>query len=342
VHLIDATNAEAYLRDVGRVSPAERVTVRELAGGVSNVVLLVEFQDNAREPFVLKQAREQLRVAQPWFCSPERIWREVEVLRVCDSLGLENIATTRRIGMPTVLFEDREAYAFGMTAAPAHAKPWKEALLLAGRVDRSIATACGVLLGTLHARTWQSSDVAGRLGSQEYFQELRIDPYYRQIARVHPAIASQIDNLIAGLADHPRCLVHGDFSPKNLLVSDEEVILIDCEVGHYGDPAFDLGFFLSHLKLKMIHRRDLAFVGASSAFCRAYRETIEPRIGLEELRSLDQRATMALAACLLARVDGKSPVEYLSEEDRVLVRKMAIESLSPWRELIHAPTSLFF
>src|SRR5688572_24201030 len=108
MQLIDATNAEAYLREAGRIEPADRVTVRELSGGVSNIVLLLEFADPARAPFVLKQAREQLRVKEPWFCSPERIWREVEVLRDCAPMigrvTVEDELKSVAASAPSVLF----------------------------------------------------------------------------------------------------------------------------------------------------------------------------------------------------------------------------------------------
>ena len=117
MQLIDATNAEEYLRETGRLTPGDRVKVRELAGGVSNIVLLVEFADPELTPCILKQAREQLRVAQPWFCSPRRIWREAEVLQYCRQ-ALEGAKFQEwQLVVPQVLFEVREPFLFAMTAA---------------------------------------------------------------------------------------------------------------------------------------------------------------------------------------------------------------------------------
>jgi 5-methylthioribose kinase len=323
VHLIDATNAEAYLHDAGRISPGERVTVRELAGGVSNVVLLVEFANPAREPVVLKQAREQLRVAQPWFCSPERIWREVEVLRACGELLADDQADEVRTNVPRILWEDREQFVFAMSAAPPHAKPWKNALM-AGKLDTQVAAACGRLLGRLHGRSWENAELAQQLADRHFFEDLRVAPYYRKISEVHPAIAPQIQALIAEMDEYGRALVHGDYSPKNLLVSPGVVTLIDCEVGHYGDPTFDLGFFLTHLQLKALHFPALAesFSAGSRRFLTAYAQAMPAEI-MADL-SWGPRIVAHLRACTLARIDGKSPVEYLDDRERSAARALAL------------------
>jgi tRNA A-37 threonylcarbamoyl transferase component Bud32 len=330
--LIDESNAEAYLRAAGRIAPNQPVVIRELTGGVSNVVLLVSRPDG-EALFVLKQAREQLRVADPWYCSVERIWREVEVLRVCeDALRQGNTESSAGFdawpaSLPRVLFCDAENYLFAMTAAPLH-QVWKR-WLLDGHCDPAIAAACGRLLGRLHARTWNQPDVARRLGDQSFFDALRIDPYYRHVARHRPELAGMLHELIDSLASHPRCLVHGDFSPKNLLVADHQLVLVDCEVGHFGDPAFDLGFFLSHLVLKAFYsgRRWWDYLRLTFAFWASYVEELGPVAGDRELGALVRRGIMNFAGCALARVDGKSRVEYLNEPTRGIVRAGAEEVL---------------
>jgi 5-methylthioribose kinase len=331
MYLIDATNAEAYLRDTGRIADGERVAIRELSGGVSNIVLLVEFADAAREPFVLKQAREQLRVKEPWFCSPERIWREVEFLRVCQPWMDEADVPSPRITLPSVILVDRSNYLFAMTAAPARAVTWKQ-MLLAGRIDINVTRAGARLMATLHMRSWKDEQVARAFESRRFFSDLRVDPYYRQIAAVHPLISLRIDQLIASLENNCVALVHGDFSPKNLLVSDGELMLIDCEVAHYGDPAFDIGFFLSHLALKAIHLRTsdtvsntLAVANTLVAFEIEYKQHIAPLLTAMDYAALERRGCRNLAACLLARIDGKSPVGYLTIADQDLVRQLAIQ-----------------
>ena len=265
---ITTLTAAEYLRASGRIEPSEPVQVSELAGGVSNVVLLVKLPARG-ERFVLKQARGQLRVKEEWLCPVERIWREVDVLRACGELlriadcGLRNERAQAKVfdlfrpGVPGVLWEDRPNYCFAMTAAPARHRTWK-ALLLAGpsALDPYIASICGKLLGALHAGSWNDAALGAALADRTYFDQLRLDPYYRHAAKNHPDLAPRLAGLIDSVWSHRLCLVHGDFSPKNLLISREHVWLIDHEVGHFGDPAFDLGFFLTHLVAKAVHARE--------------------------------------------------------------------------------------
>ena len=340
MRLLEQHNCADYLRETKLIGSTEEVSVQFLAGGVSNVVLLVkrgpEFDD-----FVLKQARGQLRVEQPWFCSVERIWREVETLRICrntlhdwtnaSAQDRSDSASQLNVVVPEVLFEDRDNYVFTMTAAPPGHATWKEQLL-AGQFDEQIAYACGELLGRLHAGTWNDQTIAKQMGDRQYFIDLRVDPYYRSVATVHADLAPAMNELILSLDENRCCLVHGDFSPKNLLVWKQPsptVMLIDCEVGHYGDPAFDLGFMLSHLTLKAVFWRSKLpglpkeSLGLIWTFCSAYADAVRGTLSPQELHLLQRRLTRNLAACLLARVDGKSPVEYLERPQQELVRQVS-------------------
>jgi 5-methylthioribose kinase len=338
---IDATTAESYLRETGRIAPDAPVSIRELAGGVSNVVLLVS-RPNGESLFVVKQARGQLRVADPWFCSVARIFREVDVLEICRRVlelccGAHNEAALS-IDVPCVLFVDRENYLFAMTAAPAH-QVWKQQLL-EGRCDPAVAAASGRMLGILHANTWNHSGVARQLADQTYFDQLRLDPYYRHVGRQHAELAPSLERLIKSLADHPRCLVHGDFSPKNILVGSGGLTLVDCEVGHFGDPAFDLGFFLSHLILKAFHARPRGwdYIRLTFDFWQAYESQLLPVAGRNEYEQLVARGIGNCAGCCLARVAGKSTVEYLASDRRDAVSRWATASIGrtppTWPELV--------
>ena len=331
--LLNEQTAAEYLRSRGWVRGDERVAVRELAGGVSNEVLYVSRPETPAGDFVLKQARAQLRTPDPWFCGVERIWREVEVLRVCAELlaappaaaGDALVART-----PRILHEDRENYAFAMSAAPERHRVWK-ADLLAGRADVSIARECGRLLGRLHAGSWQNAEIAKRLEDRRIFDELRLDPYYRTLARSFPADAPHLERLIESVLAHRRSLVHADFSPKNLLVYDGGLLLVDFETGHFGDPAFDLGFFLSHLVLKAVyhapdHER---YLSLAEAFWREYQAQLAANIGGAEWRDLEHRAALNFAGCAWARLDGTSKVEYLTDfARREMLRRVCRDLLA--------------
>jgi 5-methylthioribose kinase len=343
VRELNEHNLSDYLRAAGQIDRNEVVSISPLSGGVSNAVFYIARSPDAHarreRDFVLKQARGQLRVAQPWFCSVERIWREVEVL---DTLGLLLSPRKHMTSiLPTVYFQDRDNYLFTMQAAPRESRTWK-ADLLDGILNTSIAAECGALLGNIHGRTW--GNTALKLFDRTYFRELRIDPYYRATAKKHTDLAPLFDELILSLEQHAYCVVHGDFSPKNLLLWEEpnhdasRLMLIDYEVGHDGDPAFDVGFFLAHLIAKGVHLSFLRLLpnhagfptlGLCHEFLRSYLQSLRSEVPRAEaaepaIAALQQRVVMNLAGCLLARVDGKSPLEYLSHEiERETVRSIA-------------------
>jgi 5-methylthioribose kinase len=319
---VDEHSAESYLRDSGRIAPDESVRARELGGGVSNMVLLVERPERPGGTFVLKQARAQLRTVQPWFSSVERNWREADVLAICTRLlersnAPSGASCNRAAQTPRILFEDRDNYLFAMTAAPRPNTVWKDELL-AGKADRQIAVACGRLLATLHGESWLDAGIAERLGDRTLFDQLRVDPYYRTLAAARPETRPAVERLIDSLAAHPRSLVHADFSPKNLLIFSGGLMMVDFETGHFGDPAFDLGFFLSHLVLKACYHipRHAAFLEVADAFRQSYCETMAAKVAPQELSDLWARGLQNLAGCAWARLDGKSPVEYLSDPPR--------------------------
>jgi hypothetical protein len=65
-----------------------------------------------------------------------------------------------------------------------------------------------------------------------------------------------------------------------------------------------------------------------------------PAVGRDHLSSIEQRMLLNMAGCLLARVDGKSPVEYLKEPQRQHVRELARKwILDPPRSLSSALTT---
>ena len=359
---IDEQSAEAYLRETGRIEPGETVRIGELSGGVSNMVLLVDRPQRPGAEFVLKQVRGQLRTRQPWFAGVERVWREAEVLAICARLlpsaaqqprslrypplppgegrGEGECAGAPVAHTPQILFEDRDNYLFAMTAAPRPNTVWKQELL-AGRADPRIAAACGRLLGTLHAASWLDPVIAEQIGDCRLFDQLRVDPYYRTLGEARPEMRGLLHELIDSLTQNPRSLVHADFSPKNLLLFSGGLMMVDFETGHYGDPAFDLGFFLSHLVLKACHKipRHAAYLDLSEVFWKTYSDVLEPKIGPQELAGLWARGVRHFAACAWARLDGKSPVDYLTDQHhRELVRGLCREIFSSrpqtWPEVI--------
>jgi 5-methylthioribose kinase len=331
---IDVETAADYLREAGRVLAGAGIAVQELSGGVSNIVLRADV--SGRPPFVVKQCRERLRVAMEWHAPLDRIWIELATLRVLQEILPEGT-------VPRVLFEDRPNYLFAMTCAPDDAVTWKS-LLMEGTIDPEIAARLGTILGTIHSDGSAHPALRARLADTSLFEALRVDPYYRTVARRHPDVAPQIEALIAAMDRPPeeRTLVLGDFSPKNILVHAGGLVLLDFECAHAGDPAFDLGFFLTHLMLKEI-RAIVADRGHDRRHISLAREFWGTYLERRALRSdaateLVRRAIRHTAACCLARVDGKSPVEYLEAQGQALARSFARSALqvepSSWDEFL--------
>lgn len=301
---LDPGNAAAYLAAQGfPLSGA----ITPLGGGVSNTVLLAE---TVHGRLVVKQALERLRVAEEWLSDPARTLREASALREVSSVLPPG-------AVPAIAFVDEANYVYAMEAAPVGAEDWKS-LLLAGKCDPAVGAQIGQLLARQIAATRAATPWQDRYGDQRVFNELRLDPYYRFTAARHPDLAPYFAQAIDRCKEQASSLVHGDWSPKNLLIADRRVMLIDYEVVHYGDAAFDAAFLLNHLLLKSLHLpqwRNL-YRDAAAAFWHAASPAV-PSAGVK----------LHLGCLLLARVDGKSPAEYLLDETKPIARRLARDIL---------------
>ncbi len=316
---IDASNLLEYFRRTGQsnlpqlglsLSDLNESHVTELAWGVSNIVLRV---DAPHTSFVVKQSREQLRTEIDWFSGIERIWRETDVMRTLGRLLPAG-------AVPRVLFEDRDNYLFAMEAVEADHRVWK-AELLDGRFDTGIAKPLANYLATIQCGSTDVSQLPTHLTDRTNFDELRLDPFYRHMARNIEGLAEALDSLIDDTLTRCDCLVLADFSPKNILLTSRGPVLVDFETGHCGDPGFDIGFFLSHLLLKAIRHADrlVEIIELPRQFWAEYVVQIgtapAPMWWNEPNRvpTFERQCVRHLAACMLARVDGKSRVDYLTE-----------------------------
>lgn len=298
-----------YLRRSGRVAMGEEMRTRVLRGGVSNRTVLVEFENG--KAWVLKQALSKLRVATDWFSSPERIHREAAGLR-----WLEKLAPAG--SMTPLIFEDEAEHVLAMEAVPYPHRNWKE-LLLEGDLRPEHVEQFAVLLATVQRGASELNERTGEIGEafaeRSFFESLRLEPYYAYTAAHVPAAATFLEKLIEHTRARSFTLVHGDFSPKNILVYKDKLILVDHEVVHFGDPAFDVGFALTHFLSKAHHLRTYrkAFRTAALQFWNVYRATLGGVPWSTDLESYAARHTLAI---LLARVAGRSPLEYLSVSER--------------------------
>lgn len=327
---VDAENVLEYLEsrqtemtDWPEFTRAEltEAEAAELAWGVSNIVLRV---DTPVRSFVVKQSRKQLRTPIEWFSQLERVWREVDTMRALDGLLPAG-------AVPRVLFEDRENYLFAMEAVEADHRVWK-AELLDGNLDAGIATRLGVLLAAIHRDSAGQDELIEKPGDRTIFDELRLDPFYRYMAETtsNEDLRNSLRSLIDDTLARQHCLVLADFSPKNILLTSSGPVVVDFETAHIGDPGFDIGFFLSHVLLKVVfhHQRAGEALDLSRVFWQAYCEELGEPVGGHV--DLERQCVRHLGACMLSRVDGKSRVDYLNEEwQQKLVREFCLQILVP-------------
>jgi 5-methylthioribose kinase len=293
---------------------------------VSNIVLCVE---TAEGRLVLKQSRPQLRTRDAWFSDLERIYREQEVMQALAEVLPDD-------AVPRVLLTDREQFIFGMSHAPP-SRNWKQ-MLLAGNIDPAMGPRTGHMLGRMHEASAERAEQFGAFRDRAVFVQLRVEPFYRRIQERRPEVAAQVGWLIDEMLTRQEALCHGDYTPKNMLVHDHGFMLVDYETAHFGDPTMDLGLFLAHLLLKAVRRPDQrgAFFKLIESFWDAYRQEAMFRPHAE----LERRGVAHLGACLLARIDGTSPVDYLPEEAkrqsvRRLGRAILNEGLPNWPAVLN-------
>jgi 5-methylthioribose kinase len=315
-----------YLRKRGVVPAGATGEAESLGGGVSNRVVRFAWEGGC---LVVKQPLANLAVDDDWPADLVRVHNEADALRAWrDLLGTGDPSGAdrrsgdgdgRRVRVPDVVHEDRTDHVVAVTCAPAE-ETWK-ARLLDGTVEEWVAEAVGDALGAVHRAAADELSLAATFDGDRLFEQLRLDPYHRTTAERHPDVADAVLAEAERVADVERTLVHGDYSPKNVLVGGDssggdgersgsardDVWIIDFEVAHWGDPAFDVAFLLNHLLIKSVYNgeRHGAYTDVARAFFQAYTE----RSGWD----VEADTTAELAVLMLARVDGKSPVEYVQE-----------------------------
>ena len=300
---------EGLLR-AGLIAAGDVPIITPLSGGVSCDVFRV---DTPTATLCAKRALPRLRVATVWEVPERRSHFEVEWLAVARAAGLN---------VPRVVAELEDQHLFFMDWFPPAENPVWKAELAAGRIDPAFAAAVGRAIAAIHSATHGDPAIAERFATDDLFAALRIEPYLLHTARAHPDLAGIIEGIAATTQANRAALVHGDVSPKNILCGRAGPVLIDAECAWYGDPAFDLAFCCTHMLLKGVwHPQwEPQTAAAFDALHSAYLNAITPALR----DGIESRAIALLAAILLARIDGRSPVEYLTDEaDRDRVRRAA-------------------
>lgn len=298
------SNVKSYLIRQGIIHEKDEPFVEQLGGGVSCDVWKITVGEHN---WVLKQALDKLKVEAEWYSDIDRIHREHEVMETLNELLPDG-------SIPKVVYKDYANHVYMMTAADGFTQTWKDSLMNED-FNASFANKAATLLSAIHKCSDRIpvTDKTKWL-DQKYFKQLRIDAFHLTVLGKYPQLKPAINKLIKEVTTQQSCLVHGDFSPKNMLINDEgDLMLIDFEVAHWGNPVFDVAYCLGHLMLKgwFLDRKEKA-LQLIETFLISYSGNINnliPHLGL----------------MLLARVDGKSPVNYIKDKNiKNAIRKVAI------------------
>lgn len=299
---------------LGRLGLAEEgadLRVAALTGGVSSDIWKVEIGGRT---VCVKRALARLKVAADWRAPVAR--------NAFEAAWIETAGAIVPDAVPRLLGHDPEAGLIAMDYLdPGEFLPWKEKLRQ-GRAEADDARGVAAALAAIHAATAGRDDIARRFASDAIFHAIRLEPYLETAARVHPDLAAALNTIVEATAATRLALVHGDVSPKNILIGPDGPVFLDAECAWYGDPAFDLAFCLNHLLLKCLWTPEAAtgFLGCFDVLA----ETYLSGVAWELPEELESRAAPLLAGLFLARIDGKSPVEYVTEEaDKDRVRRVA-------------------
>jgi len=308
----DTQQIKADLVRCGLLSGRD-ITLTPLTGGVSSDIQLAS---DGERTFVIKQALAQLKVDDLWQADVSRNRTEQAFMR--------HVSTFLPHSVPRIVHCNNELNYFAMDYL-AGFRDWKS-ILLAGDADASRARRAGEMLGAIHRATWNDQSLLDRFDTTKSFHALRTEPYLLTAAARNPDLAARIRAEARRLENTRLCLIHGDYSPKNIMIGPDRMVLLDCEVAWYGEPAFDTAFLFNHFLLKALFRRDnhMQFISLVHAAWRGYRQgrgDMEP--------DMEQRTGRLLLMLMLARVDGKSPAEYLRSDRRKCAVREFVHELLP-------------
>ena len=300
----------SLLDELGLLPPDAHLSVNPLSGGVASDIARVAVNDQL---YCVKFALPKLRVAADWFAPVERNFAEYSWLRTAASIAPENAVH--------LYGHSGQAHGFVMEFLTGKDTYLLKTEMLAGRGQESEAAAIGGLLGRIHASSTVPRFDASPFANQTDFHAIRIEPYLIHTATKHTDLAPMIHDMADALFTADNVLIHGDVSPKNIMFRGTHPFMLDAECATMGDACFDLAFCMNHFILKAVHvpSRRIDYL----AFCNVFWQAYAPQITWEDTTALEARMCRLLPMLMLARVDGKSPVEYLNDTDRNRVVSMS-------------------
>ena len=313
VELLTEDTVIAYLQARGVISGTEKATVEILTGGVSNVVLAVQ---TPSKDLVLKQALAELKVATKWEADQRRAIVEAHAIETFHALSPQQV--------PALVDYDPDLFTLVLERVPHSATVWKSDLL-EGTIYPEIGAKLGHTLATWHNFGRSSEESRKKFSEDLLFEQLRITPFYGTVAGKNPSLSPRIMSLVKELKSEKTTLVHGDFSPKNIMISeDQDIYILDFEVTHTGNPVFDLAFLTAHLLCKFYREQDSHNRGLLRQTAQDFLKAYDAESEITHAPSLAWHT----ALIALARVEGTSLVNYLDESAQIGLTKLCKGALS--------------
>jgi len=317
------------LKGLGLVPDGAAVVGAPLEGGVSSDIWHVTI---GQRDVCVKRALARLKVAKDW--------RVPETRHASEARWLAEVARIAPGHVPAILGHDETAGIIVMEfLKPGDFPVWKSLLRRCEVSPETISQVAGVLV-RIHANTARRPELES-MYDNDLFHELRLAPYFLALIDAHPDMEAVLREIVASVGRNRKAMTHGDFSPKNILIGPDGPVVLDAECAGWSDPAFDLAFCLNHLLLKAVWTSSAApaLHEGFTGFVRSYLSGVD----WEAPSALEIRAARLLSAMLLARIDGKSPVEYITTDaDRDLVRSFARRLLAQPEDHLDTVAALWF
>lgn len=305
--MIDQSKVIAELRGVG-IDLGPSVSFHPMTGGVSSDIWLIASEE---QKFVIKQALPQLKVADHWAADVKRNLAEQDYIHF--------VRTFNAQAVPQILLSDHSVPYFVMEYLGEPLQNWKMKLL-GGHVEITQVKKAAALLAEIHNHSLTDISLSERFDHLDGFYALRLEPYLVTTGVRNPELGKYFSAEVERLMENRSVLVHGDFSPKNILVSADRLVLLDHEVACWADPSFDVAFMINHLFLKLLYHHPEPVAQNFTEIPLLAWDTYFDAIALHDVEKLKTQSAKLLLMLMLARVDGKSPVEYLNQEKKNWLR----------------------
>ncbi len=277
---LDDATLPGYLVRAGVLANARGVVVE--AAGDGNINWVRRARDAAGRSVIVKQARPALERFPQYRVDPVRMVFEArygEVVRA-------QVPAQADV-LPRVIAFDEDSRVLVMEDLGD--APRLDALLADGRAEPATLEALGAFLGAVHRATRAVADTLSSRFANDEMRALHgehiftlpyapndfpIEPRLRALADellARPGLRARIAELRSRYYERRDALVHGDVQAGNVLVQDGRPRLLDAEIAHVGDPAFDLGQALAHVHVHRAHARDaVPFAACEAALLAGY------------------------------------------------------------------------